>query len=145
MAKKVFKMTPAHEKFCQHYSEYGNATQAYLYAFPSVTYKSARELGSNLLTNIDIAERIDCLKEEFAVQYNQTKEGTIRDLIQSAEEAKAQGQFTAYAKLREMIIKMTGFYMAEKVDVTSQGQKIVINLNLNDDDDQTPEDKPDTN
>lgn len=27
MSKKVFKMTPAHEKFCQHYAEYGNATQ----------------------------------------------------------------------------------------------------------------------
>ena len=124
MAKKVFQMTPAHEKFCQHYAEYSNATQAYLFAFSKVTYKSARELGSNLLTNVDIKERIEQLKEEFAVEYNQTKDGTIRDLIQTAEEAKAQGQFSAYAKLREMIIKMCGFYEAEKQEITHKGLTI---------------------
>lgn len=128
MAKKVFKMTPAHDKFCQHYAEYGNATQAYLFAWPNVKYGSARELGSNLLTNIDIKEKIEQLKEEFAVQYKQTKDGTIRDLIQSAEEAKAIGQFTAYAKLREMIIKMCGYYEPEKIEHSGEVKtNVVIN------------------
>lgn len=136
MAKKIFKMTPAHEKFCQHYSEYGNATQAYLFAWPNVKYGTAKTEGSEMLTKPDIAERIDQLKEEFAVQYKQTKEGTIRDLIQSAEEAKTAGQFSAYAKLREMIIKMCGLSEPSKIDVTSGGEKINIILNLNDLDDE---------
>jgi hypothetical protein len=116
MAKKIFKMTPLHDKFCQHYAEYGNATQAYLFAFPNVKYGTAKTEGNELLTKPDIKEKIDQLKEEFAVEYRQTKEGTIRDLIQTAEEAKAQGQFSAYAKLRDMIIKMCGFYEPEKIE-----------------------------
>ncbi len=125
MAKKVFKMTPAHEKFCQHYTEYGNATQAYLFAWPKVAYGTARTEGSEMLTKPDIMSRIEQLKEEFAVQYNQTKDGTIRDLIETAEQAKAQGQFSAYAKLRDMIIKMTGFYEPEKIHHSGG-----MNLNL---------------
>lgn len=113
-------MKPAHEKFCQHYAEYGNATQSFLFAFPKVTYGTAKAEGSKLLAKVDIKEKIEQLKEEFAVEYNQTKDGTIRDLIQTAEEAKAKGQFSAYAKLREMIIKMCGFYEPEKVEVKAE-------------------------
>jgi len=133
MAKKVYKITPAHDKFCQHYAEYGNATQAYLFAFPKVTYGSARELGARMLSVDEIAEKIEQIKEEFAVEYKQSKDGTIRDLINSAEEAKAQGQFSAYAKLREMIIKMCGFYAPEKSEITHKG--ITINYTK-------PNDKP---
>ncbi len=120
MAKKTFQFTPSHEKFCQHYSEYGNATQAFLFAWPKVTYNTAKAHGYELLQNVAIKERIEQLKEEFAVEYKQTKDGTIRDLIQTAEEAKAQGQFSAYAKLREMIIRMCGFYEPDKLEVKSE-------------------------
>lgn len=128
---KQFKFTPVHEKFCQHYSEFGNATVAYLYAFGSkadgdakgVTYNTAKSSGPELLQNTAIAERIEQLKEEFAAQYKQTKDGTTRDLIQAAEEAKAQGQFTAYAKLRDMIIKMCGFYEPDRSEITIKSEQ----------------------
>jgi phage terminase small subunit len=111
-------LSPAHDKFCQHYAEYSNGAMAYLFAFPNVTYGSARTLGSELLTKVDIKARIEQLIEEFNVQYKQDKRRTIRDLIVAAEEAKAMAQFPAYAKLREMIIKMEGFYEPDKIELS---------------------------
>lgn len=121
---KQFKFTPVHEKFCQHYAQYGNATIAYLFAFGSkadgdkngVTYNSAKNSGSILLQNITITERIEQLKEEFAVQFNQTKDNNVRELYLAAEEAKAQGQYSAYAKLRDMVIRLKGLYEPDKFE-----------------------------
>lgn len=121
---KQFKFTPVHEKFCQHYMEYGNPTVAFLYAKGSksdgdkngVTYNTAKTEGPKLLHNPAILERIEQLKEEFAVQFKQTKENTVRDLINAAEEAKAQGQFSAYAKLRDMVIRIHGLYSPDKFE-----------------------------
>ena len=113
---KKFKITPAHIKFCEHYAEYGNATQAYLYAFPNVAYGTAKTEGNQLLTKPDIKERIDNLVEQFQTQFRQDKDKTIRDLFITAEQAKAAGNFVAYAKLREMIIKMKGFYEPDKIE-----------------------------
>lgn len=115
--KKVYKFTPAHEAFCQHYAEYGNATQAYLHAFPKVKYGSAKVEGCKLLTIPNISERIEAIKEQFAVSIQQSKERTVEALIKSGEEAKKAGQFSAYAKLRDMVIKLCGFYEPEKVQV----------------------------
>lgn len=130
---KQFKFTPVHEKFCQHYCEYGNATVAYLYAFGSkadgdkngVVYSTAKSHGPALLQNAAILERVEQLKEEFAAQFKQTKENTVRDLINAAEEAKALGQFQAYAKLREMVIKLHGLYEPDKIE-----HKIEYDLNV---------------
>lgn len=116
MAKKQFKLTPAHDKFCVTYANTGNATASYLAAFPNVTYGSARELGSNLLTNVDIQDKISILKEEYKVKFDLDRERTERDLITAAEEAKSAGQFSAYAKLRDMVIKIRGFYAPDKVE-----------------------------
>lgn len=132
-------MTPAHHKFCEHYAEYSNCTQAYLFAFPGVKYGTAKTEGSKLLTKPDISERISELKEEFECQFRQDKDRTIRDLIVSSEEAKKIGEWATYTKLRDMIAKMSGFYET-KVDITSKGEKISIELNLGDNDEQDDKD-----
>lgn len=125
MAKKkidklVVVLSRSEERFCNEYALTSNATQSYLKANPNVTYDTAKTLGSRLFTKVYISERIAQIKEADAVQWNQTKDGTIKDLINTAEEAKAAGQFSAYAKLREMVIKIVGFYEPEKIDVRSQ-------------------------
>lgn len=127
MAKKVFKMTPAHNKFCEHYSEYGNATQAYLFAFPGVAYNTAKSEGYTLLQNLTIKEKIDQLQEEFNVQFRQDKKRTVRDLIVAAEEAKSQMQWAAYAKLRDMVIKLEGLYEPEKHEIKGE---LDVHLNM---------------
>ena len=113
------------ERFCNEYALTSNATQSYLKAHVNASYNTARTEGSRLLAKPSIGERIAQIKEADAVQWKQTKDGTIKDLINTAEEAKEAGQFSAYAKMREMVIKIVGFYEPEKIDVRSQ--QTVIN------------------
>lgn len=128
MAKKQLILTAAHEKFCQHYSEYDCARQAFMYAWPQTKFSSAGELASRMLKNVEILERIEHIKEEFAVQYRQTREGNVRDLINTAEEAKAQGQYSAYAKLREMVLRMAGLQDPIKEDNSKDDKTIILDL-----------------
>lgn len=53
MSKKK-RMSEKHKKFVEEYLISWNATAAYQATYPRATYESARRLGSNLLTNIDI-------------------------------------------------------------------------------------------
>ena len=115
----------AYEKFCQHYSEHTNATQAYLFAFPEAKYSTANTEGPQFLLKPRISERILQLKEEFILKYGQTKDKTIKDLINAAEMALKESQYAAYAKLREMIIRMQGFYEPDKIEHSGS-----LNINL---------------
>jgi len=116
MAKRKKDLTQVQETFCQMYAENNNATLCYKTTHPNVTYGSARVLGAELLANVNIKERIDELKEEFKAKYIQSKELMIRDLHTSAEQFKAAGDHSAYNKAKELIIKMTGMFEAEKVE-----------------------------
>ena len=129
MAKKPVNkpMSPAHIKFCEHYSEYSNATQAYLFAFPNVTYGSAKTEGPRLLAKPDISERIQQLNEEFECQFRQDKRRTIRDLMVSAEEAKKIGEWASYVKLRDLIIKVARLTEPE-VDNSNKDTTIKLEL-----------------
>lgn len=142
--KKPLIMTAAHEKFCQHYSEYGNMRQAFLYAWPETKFSAAGQAASMLMKKSEISDRIQQIREEVQVEFNQTKEGTIKDLIRSAEEAKKAFQFAAYAKLREMVINLCGLYPVKKSehDITSGGKPITpiqINFDLNQDEEKKEE------
>lgn len=114
MAKKGKSLTPEEEKFCRHYADYGNGRQAFMYAWPKSNFNSASELASRLLKRVEIDARIQQHREEVAVQFNQTKDGTIRELIIAAEEAKKAFQFGAYASIRNMVIKLLGYYEPDK-------------------------------
>ena len=131
MAKKTFKMTPAHHKFCEHYVEYSNATQAYLFAFPNVTYGTAKTEGSEMLTKPDIKEKIEQLQEEFITQFRQDKLRMIRDLTVSAEEFKKMGDNANYMKAKAEISKLAGLYEPDKQDHTTNGKDMnVINVHI---------------
>ena len=136
MAKKALIFTAAHEKFCQVFSEVNNGRVAFMAAWPDSKFSSSSELASRLLKTVEIQERIEQIKEEITARYILDKDKTIIDLIKSAEEAKEAGQFGAYGKLREMVIKIQGLYAENKVDITTGGQKFNINLNLNTDTDE---------
>lgn len=56
-------MTEKQKKFCLEYAESGNATQAAIKA--GYSKKTARTMGSALLTNIDIKNELERLSEEY--------------------------------------------------------------------------------
>jgi hypothetical protein len=132
---------PMHLEFIDYYIKHSNGTQAYLNSNPNVTYKSAKELASRLLKQPLIIERVEQEQERLALIYDISKESIIRELTDTAEEAKNLGRYGEYSKMKDMIIKMFGFYESTKVDVTSGGDKfnIIFDLNIdkkkNDDDD----------
>lgn len=125
MAKKIPKVevnTPKVklEKFAAHYAMNGNGTQAYLSVYPTAGYDTARTEGSRMLARPSVKEFIENYKERFIIEYMQTKEQTINDIKQTAEEAKAVGNYNAYAKLRDMIIKLLGHYEPDKLQVIGE-------------------------
>lgn len=120
-AKKKYVFTPANERFCEHFAEFGNYTQAYLFAYPNAVYSTANSKGSELGNKPPCVERIAQLQEEFAISVQQSKERTIKDLLITAEEARKDGKYNDYAKLRDMIIKMCGFYEPEKQQIEHKG------------------------
>jgi len=108
------------EKFAAHYAEFSNATRGYLYANPSATYNTARTEGSRWLAEPNIQDLIQEKKDEFNEKFMHSKEKTIQDLLEAAEEAKAIRNYNAYAKLREMIIKMCGFNEPDKIEMKTE-------------------------
>lgn len=110
-------LSEKHEKFCQIYCEIMNGTQAYLVVYPKAAYHSASANASRLLKVEKIKVRIAEIQEKFAANTKQDKDKTISDLLKVSEEARMEGRFNDYAKLREMVVKMCGFYEPEKVEV----------------------------
>ncbi len=147
MSKK-FRFTPAHEKFCQHYSQHGNATQAYLYAWPKVKYDSAKAHGHELLHNDAVSNRIEEIKKELSQKYNITKEKMIDELYNLLESCKKEGidgqgvikDRSNWNKSIEVLIKLGGLYSPTKIEHSGD---IGFNLNLpgmSNDDEQESED-----
>jgi hypothetical protein len=120
--------------FSQKYVETGNGVQSYLIAFPNAKYDSAKSNAKKLLTKTYIQDRINVLREQYQEKYFRSLDQTIADLKATAEEAKLNRNYNAYAKIEDMIIKIQGFYTPVKTDITSAGEKISINLNLGLDD-----------
>ena len=128
MGTKKFKITPAHTKFVEHFCLHSNATQAYLYAYPKVTYKSASQLGSLLLVNLEIQELIAINKEKLAMKFNISKETLISDLLDIKNDQKKADTRSAIQAIKT-IGELLGFFQ-QKIDITSKDEKIKINLNL---------------
>lgn len=118
----------AHNKFAEHYAEFGIATQAYLFAYPNAAYSTASTNGNNLLQKTEIQEKIKASKEALATASMRSKERTIKDLLDTAEQAKKDGKWTAYAKLHEMIIKMLGYYELDNNQKAALPTDIKVNI-----------------
>lgn len=111
----------SHEKFAQVYCKMLNGTQAYLDIYPNCSYNSAAANSSRLLKREDVKERIRETQERFTVRTKQDKNKTVEELLVAAEEAREDKNFAAYAKIRDMIIKLCGLYEAKKMDVDVKG------------------------
>lgn len=137
MGKRISskKLTEAQLKFCEHYAFKSNATQAYLLAYPDAKYSTAKTEGNKFLSNPDILAEIDRQKEILAYKYDISKETMIKEIKRKLAQMDGD-QFNnpTYAKLLDMLNKMGGHYVAQKVDVTSGGNPISINLKLDDSD-----------
>lgn len=63
MGKGMDGLTERQERFCQEYAKSGNATQSAIHA--GYSERSAKQVGSRLMTNADVQDRIRELQGEI--------------------------------------------------------------------------------
>ena len=124
----------AMEKFAEHYVIHNNASSAYKYAFPEKKDRSVKSLtsyASRYLHKPKVQEMIALKKEELKETVLFTKEAFINNLVDAAKKAKDNRQFAAYNQIMTNVGKLLDFYN-NQIDLTSNGEKINIVLNLGD-------------
>lgn len=77
------KLTDKEDKFCNEYLIDLNQTQAAIRS--GYSEKTARQKGSQLLTKVNIQDRIAELQEELQLKTEVTKEKVIKDLLLARE------------------------------------------------------------
>jgi len=106
---------PKHEAFCQAYIvNRHNATQAYMEAGYDADEESARRLGSKLLTNLDVKERLKELRSQVQAEDLITIDGLIEEMNEVKSTAKADNQLNIVAKILEMQGKMIAAFTDKK-------------------------------
>lgn len=124
-----------HKLFVDHYLSNGlNATRAYMAVYPDKTEESAAVLAHKLLRNVKVNELIEQYKVKESERLLVTKEQVIQDLL-FIKDAQLQNNPQHSIKALEVINKMLGYYTENKVDITSGGNSINIQINLDDDKD----------
>jgi len=108
-------MNQKHLLFIENYLIDGNGTQAYLKAYPNVTYETAYVNASKLLRKPKVKEAIEAGKKEFRDKMLITKEDLIKDLI-DIKNAQKTDNAQAAIKAIEVISKMLGLNEPERIE-----------------------------
>lgn len=108
-------MNQKHLLFIQNYLIDGNGTQAYLKAYPGVTYETAYVNASKLLRNPKVKEAVEAGKKELRDKMLITKEDLIKDLI-DIKNAQKTDNAQAAIKAIEVISKMLGLNEPERIE-----------------------------
>ncbi len=106
-----------------------NGTEAYKAVYQNVSDKVAGVNANRLLGNADILAEIQAKMAQTANKFKITREDLIRDLARIKDQNIDVAPPFAL-KAIELIAKMLGFNEPDKLDITSQGKQIQINLNL---------------
>lgn len=75
---------PRHEVFCREFAVHRNASKAYMKAFPTASYNTARTNGCRLLADANIQKRIAEIEAERLDRLEVTHEKIIRELAKMA-------------------------------------------------------------
>lgn len=109
-------MTAKQKAFVTEYLREKNATQAAIKA--GYSRKTARSIGSELLTNPDIAKAIEARQERVAERADLTLETHIQKLGELRDAALAKEQYGAAINAEVKRGEVSGFYVKRTEDVT---------------------------
>lgn len=126
--RNVKSLNEAHRAFIQHYIKYNNAVQAYIHAYPNATYSTALKESSRLLKADLVMEELNNEKEKLAIINHIDKNDLLEKYMIVAEEAREAKNYAAFAKISDMINKMTGQYVAQKIEHSGDMGVSVIKL-----------------
>jgi hypothetical protein len=94
-------LTPKQQRFVAEYVKDLNATQAAIRAGYSA--KTAKQIGSRLLTNVDVAAAVAAKQGKIAEKLEITAEALIRDVAEIGDMAKRDGVYASALKSRDML------------------------------------------
>ena len=130
MANKVKQLSPRREKFCQIYTSndrelFGNGVQTYIEVYEPNTskpnwYKTARSSASQILTTINVIERINELLEEQGFSDENVGKQHLFLLNQHDDKGVKMRAIDSYYKLK-------GKNAPDKVDLSTLGKSINYN------------------
>lgn len=112
----------SHLVFCHEYIIDWNGSRSYKAAYPEAEDDTARVNASKLLTNTNIKSYIALIKDDIEQECNISKikqVKTLQDIIND-KEATHRDRATALQELN----KMLGYNSPDRLDVTTQGDKI---------------------
>lgn len=99
--------------FAREYATDHNATQAAIRAGYSA--KTARTIGAQNLTKLDIREEVERLDSERMRRLNLSADFVLENIVRLAEEAQERGQFNAALRGYELLGKHLGLF-TDKVE-----------------------------
>ena len=115
--------------FCKEYLIDLNATQACIRA--GYSEKTARTIGSKLLTKVDIQKEIDRLKAIREKKVELTAEKVLKDIERVREKAEETDQFNVSLKASELQGKHLAMF-TDRQRLEGEVQMPVIKVNLGD-------------
>ena len=124
------KLNPKQIKFCEEYVKNGNATQSYIKSGYSETGADAG--ASRLLSNVSIQDYIKELQKESQESARIDREWLYQGYKELIDMHKESTPAVAKGSL-DSIGKLLGLNEADKLDVTSLGESININIIRDDD------------
>ena len=120
-----------HIAFLDEYFSNGlNATKAYLEIYPNSSLAAAQSSASDLIKNLRI--EIERRQAIIAAKEEIKREEIVAHLQNMITTCIKDNDKSNLIKALNLLNKMAGFYATDKIDVTTGGEKISINLNLND-------------
>jgi len=107
-----------HEAFCNEYIKHFNAVKAYQACYPDSKYNSARPSAVKLLTNDNIQQRLQELKEERAERVNITQDDVLKSILEIRDRCmeKYKLRENGALKANELLGKHLGMFK-DKVEV----------------------------
>lgn len=118
-------LNPRQEKFCQAYVRLGVGKDACIEA--GYSEHTARAGSQQLLKNPKIIARIEEIKSKVAVKYDITRDNLLEKYL-DLYNAHFEDNPSVSKGCIDSIAKMCGLNEPDKVDVTSQGDSIMVHI-----------------
>lgn len=120
------KLTPQQKKFCKSRAKGQSATQAAIEA--GYSKKTARQIGSKLLTKVDIKQAVDLYaqKNQEKLDYKDTQH--FQELTEIQEMAKKRGNISVALNAIVQKGKLCGLYIEKQEVAIKEPRRFVFEI-----------------
>ena len=111
-------LSPRQEKFAREYVKTGVGALAARKAGYSSKSGADKVTASQLLTNHNVSEAVQKLRQRLAEKLDISREKLINDTAHIAEQAHIEGEYASALKATELILKAQGYLIERSMNVS---------------------------